>query len=81
MVFKYINYFFRLLFYMRFNKLLESIVLFSLLIATIGSAYIFIATIFFKDRSYAGFYSTWQFPMLLAIITDATYYKHIISLT
>jgi len=66
---------------MPFNKLLQNIIIIALFIATIGSAYIFVATIFFKDRSYAGFYSTWQFPMLLAIITDATYYKHIISLT
>jgi hypothetical protein len=66
---------------MSFNKLLETIILIALFVATIGSAYIFIVTIFLKDRSYAGFYSTWQFPMLLAIITDATYYKHIISLT
>ena len=66
---------------MRFNKLLESIVLIALVVATIGSAYIYVVTIILKDKSYAGFYSSWQFPMLLAIITDATYYKYIISVT
>jgi len=66
---------------MPFNKILQTIIIVSLLIATIGSAYIFVATIFFNDKAYAGFYSTWQFPMLLAIITDAAYYKRIIGLT
>ena len=49
----------------------------ALLVAVIGTGYIFVATIIFKDASYAGFYNSWQFPMLLAIFIDAAYYKHI----
>ena len=66
---------------MPFNKFLEYLIILCLFIATLGTGYIFIVSIIFRDTTYAGFYSSWQFPMLLAIITDATYYKYIISLT
>ena len=49
----------------------------ALFIAAMGTGYIFVATIVFKDTTYAGFYNSWQFPMLLAIFIDAAYYKHI----
>lgn len=62
---------------MPFKQLLESIILLCLLFATIGTGYIFIITIIFRDSTYAGFYSSWQFPMLLAILIDSAYYKHI----
>jgi hypothetical protein len=62
---------------MRFNKLLETIILLCLFIATLGTAYIFVVTIILNDGTYAGFYSSWQFPMLFAIFIDATFYKHI----
>lgn len=61
---------------MPFNKILETIILLSLFIATLGTAYIFVVTIIFKDHNtYAGFYNSWQFPMLMAIFIDATYYN------
>ena len=62
---------------MRSRSLLESIILLCLLIATIGTGYIFIITIIFKDTTYAGFYNSWQFPMLVAIFIDSAFYKHI----
>ena len=62
---------------MRSRSLLESIILLCLLIATIGTGYIFIMTIFFKDTTYAGFYNSWQFPMLFAIFIDSAFYKQI----
>ena len=62
---------------MRFNQLLQYIVISSLFIATVGTAYIFISTVIFKETSFAGFYTSWQFPTLLAIFIDAAFYKHI----
>lgn len=62
---------------MSFNILLETIIILSLLIATLGTAYVFIITVIFKQNTYAGFYNNWQFPMILALFIDATYYKHI----
>lgn len=63
--------------YMRFNKLLERIIILCLFIATVGTAYVFVVTIIFGDTTYSGFYSSWQMPMLLALFVDAAYYKHI----
>ena len=62
---------------MRFSLILETIIVLSLLIATLGTAYVFIITVIFKQNTYAGFYTSWQFPMLLALFIDAAYYKHI----
>lgn len=62
---------------MPFNKLLESVIILCLFIATLGTGYIFIVTIVLKNNTYAGFYSSWQFPMLLAIFIDSAFYKHL----
>lgn len=62
---------------MRFNQILEKIIVLCLFIATVGTAYIFIVTIIFNDITYAGFYSSWQFPMLMAIFVDTAFYKHL----
>ena len=62
---------------MPFYKILEYIIILCLFIATVATGYIFIVSIIFKDKTYAGFFTTWQFPMLLAIFIDAAYYKHI----
>lgn len=62
---------------MNFNKFVEWIVLFGLFIAVLGSGYIFIISIIFKEKTFAGFFNTWQFPMLLAIFIDSAYYKHV----
>jgi len=66
---------------MRFNKLLETIIVLCLFIATLGTAYIFVVTLFFNDATYSGFFTSWQFPMLLAIFIDSAFYKHINKLT
>ena len=66
---------------MNFDKIIQYVTLVSLLIATIGFAYIFIITIILKSSRFAGFYDTWQFPMLLAILIDTAFYKHIDKLT
>jgi hypothetical protein len=58
-------------------KELENLILICLLVATIGSGYILIKTIVFKDKRYKGFFNSWQFPMLLAIYIDAAYYEHL----
>jgi len=58
-------------------RLLENLILLCLFIATLGTGYIFIATIIFKQTTYAGFYNSWQFPMLLAIFIDSAFYNHI----
>lgn len=63
------------------NKLLEQIMLLALLVATILSGYVFIVTIILKQTTYAGFFSSWQFPMLVAIFIDAAFYKHISRLS
>ena len=59
---------------MDYNKAVEQAVLLGLLIAVIGTGYVFIMTIIFKEKSFAGFFNTWQFPMLLALYLDATKY-------
>jgi hypothetical protein len=58
---------------MPFNKFLEYLILLCLFIATLGTGYIFIVSIIFRDRTYAGFYSSWQFPMLFAIFIDSAF--------
>lgn len=66
---------------MSYSKILKSIILLCLFIATIGTGYIFMVTIIFRDNTYAGFYNSWQFPMLLAIFIDSAYYKHITQIS
>jgi hypothetical protein len=70
-------FFYYILYNMKFNKLLETIIILCLFIATIGTAYIFIVTIILGNTTYAGFYSSWQFPMLVAIFIEAAFYKHL----
>jgi hypothetical protein len=62
---------------MRFNKLVELIILVALFVAVIGTAYVFIITIIYNDGAFVGFFNTWHFPMLLAMFIDIAYYKHI----
>jgi hypothetical protein len=62
---------------MDYNKILEQAILFGLLIAVIGTGYIFIATIIFKEKTFGGIFNAWQFPMLLAILIDMAYYEHL----
>ena len=62
---------------MQFRNFLEPLILLCLFIATLGTGYIFILSILFKNDNYSGFYNRWQFPMLLAIFIDAAFYNNI----
>jgi hypothetical protein len=44
-----------------------------LLIVVIISLYIFINILVFKNHKYKSMFSTWQFPMLLALYLDIIY--------
>jgi hypothetical protein len=46
---------------------------FSLFITLILSFYIFLRSLFFNDNDKKRIFSTWQFPMLLALYVDAIY--------
>ena len=46
---------------------------FSLFITLILSFYIFVRSLFFNDNDKRRIFSTWQFPMLLALYIDAIY--------
>ena len=62
---------------MKFTKIVEFTILIALLVAVIGTAYIFIVTIVFSESEFIGFFNTWHFPMLLAIFIDIAFYKHL----
>lgn len=62
---------------MKFKLIVEFTILIALMVAVIGTAYIFIVTIVFNDSDYIGFFNTWHFPMLLAIFIDIAFYKHL----
>jgi hypothetical protein len=62
---------------MKFNKILEKIILVAMFIATVGTGYIFFETIILKKLTYIGFFNSWQFPMLLAIFIDSAFYQHL----
>jgi hypothetical protein len=44
-----------------------------LLIVVIMSFFIFINILVFKNQNYKSMFSTWQFPMLLALYLDVIY--------
>jgi len=52
---------------------LRTIFHFLLLGALLISFYFFIDTLVFKNKKYTDVFSTWQFPMLLAIYLDTIY--------
>jgi len=53
--------------------ILKYIFQFCLLGALILSFYFFIDVIVFKNKTYTDIFSTWQFPMLLALFMDVMY--------
>ena len=57
------------------GNLLHIIFQISLLVALLISFYIFVKTLLLKDDKHKKIYSTWQFPMLLAIYIDTIYYS------
>jgi hypothetical protein len=54
--------------------LLHTILKYTLLISLLISFYIFVNTLFLQDIKENKTFSTWQFPMLLAIYIDNIYY-------
>ena len=54
------------------NKTITQLFLFLLLVVLMLSFYMFIATIVYKSKDFKGVFSTWQFPMLLALFLDAS---------
>ena len=58
-----------------YSDYLKQLILICLFIAMLGTGYIFILSIVFKDKTYLGFFNSWQFPMLLAIYIDAAYHR------
>ncbi len=44
-----------------------------LILSTVLSGYIFFTTILSRDTVYENVFSTWQFPMLFAILADTVY--------
>lgn len=55
------------------NILLQNLFVVCLLIALLISFYFFIDTLVFKNKDNSKIFSTWQFPMLLAIYVDTIY--------
>jgi hypothetical protein len=64
-------------YYKTLYTILEYLIIVSLSIVTVATGIVFIITLLFKDHSYQGFYSNWQFPMLLALFTDVIYFKYL----
>ena len=59
---------------MKYTKLIEIIFIISLGIATVLAGYVYIASAIFNDSSFNGFYTNWQFPMMLAVFTHSVLY-------
>jgi hypothetical protein len=60
--------------------MVEKVMQVSLFIATLGAFYVMVVTVVFQDKSFAGFFNSWQFPMIFAVFVDASYYRHIRAL-
>ena len=58
---------------MNTSTLIQNIFIISLFIALLLSFYFFIDTLIFKNKDNSKIFSTWQFPMILAIYVDTIY--------
>lgn len=58
----------------KFKNIINIILQLSLFIALLCSFYIFVNALLLKENTYKNLYTTWQFPMLLAIYIDTIYY-------
>jgi hypothetical protein len=56
------------------NNLVQNLFIFVLFISLLLSFYMFIDVIVFGNKTHANIFSTWQFPMLLALFLDTIYY-------
>lgn len=55
------------------STLIQNIFIICLFIALLLSFYFFIDTLIFKNKDNSKIFSTWQFPMILAIYVDTIY--------
>ena len=55
------------------NTFLQKLFVICLFIALLLSFYFFIDVLVFKKKYHSKIFSTWQFPMLLAIFVDTIY--------
>lgn len=55
------------------KSLIQNLFVFCLLLALLLSFYFFIDTLVFKNKEHSPIFSTWQFPMLLALFVDTIY--------
>jgi hypothetical protein len=53
--------------------ILQNIFLLCLFTSVLLSFYFFIDTLVFKNKQHSPIFSTWQFPMLLALYVDTIY--------
>jgi hypothetical protein len=58
----------------KFKNIINIILQLSLFVALLCSFYIFVNALLLKENTYKNLYTTWQFPMLLAIYIDTIYY-------
>jgi len=56
------------------SNIIKKIFKFLLLIVLLISFYFFIDVLIFKNKDYYTIFTTWQFPMLLAIYVDVNRY-------
>ena len=67
---------FFIIYYMKYySDYLKQLIVICLFIAMLGTGYIFMLTIVFNDKTYLGFFNSWQFPMLFAIYIDTAYHQ------
>ena len=57
------------------HEIIKKIFRLSILFVLIISFYFLVDIIIFKNKENTNVFSTWQFPMLLAIYLDLCYYK------
>jgi hypothetical protein len=55
------------------KSFIQNLFVFSLFTALLLSFYFFIDTLIFKNKEHSLIFSTWQFPMLLALFVDTVY--------
>ena len=55
------------------DTITQNVFIFCLFVAMLLSFYFFVDILVFKHKDYSQIFSTWQFPMLLAIFVDTIY--------
>jgi hypothetical protein len=55
------------------DTITQNVFIFCLFVAMLLSFYFFVDILVFKHKDHSQIFSTWQFPMLLAIFVDTIY--------